>query len=176
MVKANIIRSSIDLEKIIIKLTEQINNLKEDNEKLLLERKIYDSNSSSKSSINENNDIDPLYPSDYSVLLKEKEMENEKLRDEIEKLKNEKDDLQQKLTMLTLDLKLDETIQKLENSIKTNIDKVENLHNIYNRNIEFLYKEENIELKKRLIMKESKELDDLKNLMSNEFNFVLMHS
>ena len=92
IVKDNIKRCPEELERIIIKLSEKIKTLNEENEKLRSECQRSNSNSSRSSfqSIESDKDCDSTLHESCENKLKERDADNDKLRDEIEKLKKKK--------------------------------------------------------------------------------------
>jgi kinesin family protein 5 len=161
-VKANIKKSPEEFEKIIERLEEKIKELTEENNRLYsgptspsIRRDGY---------CESNKDI-------KEVLVKEKEEEKLKIKEEIDNLKTEKEDLEKEVKRMKNDLNLGKTIETLEKSFRNNVNDMENMILKYQTQTEGYYKEELLKLKEKLVMKQGSEIDKIKDLISNQKEF-----
>ncbi len=161
-VKANIKKSPEEFEKIIERLEEKIKELTEENNRLYsgptspsMRREGY---CESKKDIKE-------------ILIKEKEEEKLKIREEIDNLKTEKEDLEKEVKRMKNDLNLSKTIETLEKSFRNNVNDMESMFLKYQSQTECFYKEELLNLKEKLVKKQGTEIDRIKDLISNQKEF-----
>ena len=167
IVKPNIKRNPEDLEKIILNMIDEISKLKKDNSTLWFQY-----NQSSRNSNESNFEKEIIRIDSLESTLKERDNQIESLREEIEKLNNEKDYLIVELEKSKNEIKLGETIEILEKSIKSNVKEIENVYKSFKEQIEIFYREENLILKEKLNNYEDNFLSEFKKMLSNEFDFV----
>ena len=90
----------------------------------------------------------------------------------IEQLKNEKIELQREIKSLYKNINLDKTIDTLENSIKCDINSVEDIFKKYQFEIEKLYRDENIILNEKVKQKDNLSMSELEKIMAKDFKIV----
>ena len=196
-VKVNIKRSPLELEKIIANLTDKIKQLTDENNKLktestvttptaeltpckseakYLNSKFNTNNIKISKSISTTNSTNSEM---FEKIIKDKDEEifklNEeifRLNDDIEQLKNEKIELQREIKSLYKNINLDKTIDTLENSIKCNINSVEDIFKKYQFEIEKLYRDENIILNEKVKQKDNLSMSELEKIMAKDFKIV----
>ena len=86
---------------------------------------------------------------------------------------NEKIELQREIKTLKKEINLDKTIEILENSIKSNINSVEEIFQKYKFDIEKLYYDENVLLKEKLKEKDDLYFSELETILLKDFSVVI---
>jgi hypothetical protein len=180
-VKVNIKRSPQELENIIANLTLNIHRLLEENKKLQSESskeisfcKTETKYINSKFSLDSQKVGSNNTEHNLETVIKQKDEEINKLKEDIENLTNEKSDLLKEIKNLKRFINLDKNIELLEKSIKSNITLLEDLNNKKQSENENLYKLENIKLKEMLNFNHGASLKDLEKNLENGINLVYL--
>jgi kinesin family protein 5 len=180
-VKVNIKRSPQELERIISNLTLNIQRLLEENKKLQSDtsKEISFSKAETKyicskfsldsQKVGSNNTEQIL-----ETVIKQKDEEINKLKEDIENLTNEKTDLLKEIKNLKRFINLDKNIEILEKSIKSNILLLEDLNNKKQSENDNLYKLENVKLKEMLNFNQGLSFSELEKNMENNLNVVYL--
>jgi hypothetical protein len=105
-------------------------------------------------------------------LLKLKDEEIAKLKEENEILKVDNKLLQEEINTLSKRIKIDETIENLEKSMKNNLFEIESTMLSYSKNLGKFAIEDNMSIKQKLNEKDKKCYDEIQNLLKKEFQFV----
>jgi len=169
-VKLNIKRSAEELERIVAQLLEKIRIMNEER---------LNSRTGSLVRFDENMTWSPNEGEafkkkieEYERIIKVKDEEITRLKDDIEGLTSEKEDLEKKVITLQKAIDLEKTIENIEKSIRNNLKDIESVYSNYKFQIENLYYDENLSLKDRLNTKEDTILADLNNVLKNDFKIV----
>ena len=174
-VRINIKRSPEELEKIIKDLNDKIKILSCENTKLKsgTVSSMSNSNNGGKNLEEiENNTELSLKILKYERLLTEKDNEISKLKDDVDGLTEDKNNLQKEIKELQKTINLDKIIEILEKSFRANLNDIEKNQKNYKIEIEKFYYEENAKLKDKLKNRDEINHNEMVKNLDSEYKFV----